>query len=39
MRIQNLVKVIRRKGDELFIKWKGYDNSFDTRIGKNDIAI
>ena len=23
-------KAIKRKGDELYVKWKGYDNSFDS---------
>ena len=23
-------KVIKRKGDKLYVKWKGYDNSFDS---------
>ena len=23
-------KVIRKKGDKLYVKWKGYDNSFDS---------
>ena len=25
-------KVIKRKGDELYIKWKSYDNSFNSWI-------
>ena len=31
-------KIIRRKGDKLFVKWKGYDNSFNSWINKNDIV-
>ena len=27
-------KVIRRKGDKLYVKWKGYDNSFNSWIDK-----
>ena len=27
-------KVIKRKGDKLYVKWKGYDNSFNSRIDK-----
>ena len=27
-------KVIKRKGDNLYVKWKGYDNSFNTWINK-----
>ena len=30
-------KVIRRKGDKLHVKWKGYDNSFNSWIDKKDI--
>ena len=27
-----IVKVIKRKGDKLYVKWKGYSNSFNSRI-------
>ena len=27
-----LKKVITRKGDNLYLKWKGYDNSFNGSI-------
>ena len=27
-----LKKVITRKGDKLYLKWKGYDNSFNGSI-------
>ena len=27
-------KVIRRKGDKLYVKWKGYNNSFNNWIDK-----
>ena len=27
-------KVIKKKGDKLYVKWKGYDNSFNTLIKK-----
>ena len=30
-------KVIKRKGDKLYVKWKGYDNSFNGWIDKKDI--
>ena len=30
-------KVIRRKADKLYVKWKGYDNSFNSWIDKKDI--
>ena len=32
-----LEKVIKRKGDELYVKWKGYDNSFNSWINKKDL--
>ena len=31
-------KVIKRKGDKLYIKWKGYDHSFNSWIDKKDIV-
>ena len=31
-------KVIKRKGDKLYVKWKGYDNSFDSWINKKDLV-
>ena len=30
-------KVIKRKGDKIYVKLKGYDNSFNCWIDKNDI--
>ena len=30
-------KVIKRKSDEIYVKWKGYDNSFNSRIDKKDL--
>ena len=30
-------KVIKRKGDKLYIKWKGYDNSFNSWINKTTL--
>ena len=30
-------KIIKRKGDKLYVKWKGYDNSFNSWINKKDI--
>ena len=29
-------KVIKRKGNKLFVKWKGYNNSFNSWIDKKD---
>ena len=31
-------KVIKRKGDEIYVKWKGYDNSFNSWIVKKDLV-
>ena len=31
-------KVIKKKGDKLYIKWEGYDNSFISWIDKKDLA-
>ena len=33
-----LEKVIKRKGDKLYVKWNGYDNSFNSWIDKNDLV-
>ena len=30
-------KVIKREGNKLYFKWKGYDNSFDSWIDKNNL--
>ena len=29
-------KVIKKKGDKMYMKWKGYDNSFNSWINKKD---
>ena len=31
-------KVIKKKGDELYVKWKGHDNSFNSWIDKKDLV-
>ena len=31
-------KVIKRKDDKLYVKWKGYDNSFDSWIDKKNLV-
>ena len=31
-------KVLKRKGDKLSVKWKGYDNSFNSWIDKKDLV-
>ena len=30
-------KVLQRKGDKLHVKWKGYDNRFNSWIDKKDL--
>ena len=30
-------KVLKRKRDKLYVKWKGYDNSFNSWIDKKDL--
>ena len=30
-------KVIKRKGDKLYVKWKGHDISFNSWIDKKDL--
>ena len=32
-------KVIKRKGDKPYVKWKGYDILFNSWIDKRDIVI
>ena len=31
-------KVLKKKGDKLYVKWKGYDNSFNSCIDKKNIV-
>ena len=31
-------KVIKRKSDEIYVKWKGYDNSINSWIDKKDLV-
>ena len=31
-------KALKKKGDKLYVKWKGYDNSFNSWIDKKDIV-
>ena len=31
-------KVIKRKADKLCVKWKGYDNSFNSWVNKKDLV-
>ena len=30
-------KVIKKKGNKLYVKWRGYDYSFNSWIDKNDV--
>ena len=30
-------KAIKRKGDKLYVKWKGYGSSLNSWIDKNDL--
>ena len=34
----SIEKVINKKGDKLYVKWKRYDNSFNSWIDKKDIV-
>ena len=31
-------KVLKKEGDKLYVKWKGYNNSFNSWIDKKDIV-
>ena len=31
-------KVIKKKGDKLYVKWKGHDSSFNSWIDKNNLT-
>ena len=31
-------KVIKREGDKVYVKWKGYDNSFNSWVDKKDLV-
>ena len=31
-------KIIKRKSDEIYVKWNGYDNSFNSWIDKKDLV-
>ena len=31
-------KVIKNKGNKLYVKWKGHDNSFNSWIDKEDLV-
>ena len=29
--------VLKRKGDKLYVRWKGYDNRFNSWVDKKDL--
>ena len=31
-------KIIKRKGDKLYVKWNGYNNSFNSWITEKDLV-
>ena len=31
-------KVIKKKGDKLYVKWKGYNSLFNSWINKKDLV-
>ena len=31
-------KLSRKKGDKLYVKWKGYDSSFNSWIDRKDLV-
>ena len=31
-------KVLKRKGDKLYVKWIGYDNSLNSWVDKKDLV-
>ena len=33
----NVEKILKKKDDRLYVRWKGYNNSFNSCINKNDI--
>ena len=33
------LKVLNRKGDKLYVKWKGYENLFNSWIDKKDLVF
>ena len=35
---QNIRKNNQKKGDKSYVKWKGYDNSFNNWINKKDVV-
>ena len=36
--VKKIEKVLKRKGDKLYVKWKGYDSRFNSWIDKKDLV-
>ena len=36
-KVFRIEKVLKRKGDKLYVKWKGYDDRFNSWINKKDL--
>ena len=34
-----MIEKVIKKGDKLYVKWKGYDNSFNSWIDKKYVVI
>ena len=35
--VKKIEKVLKRKGEKLYVKWKGYDSLFNSLIDKKDL--
>ena len=35
---KRIEKVLKKKGDKLYVKWEGYDNSFNSWIDEKDLV-
>ena len=36
--LYTIEKILKTKNNKIFVKWKGYDSSFNTWIDKNTIT-
>ena len=36
--LHTIEKIIKKVGNEYLVKWRGYDNSFNSYVNKNDIV-
>ena len=34
-----VLKIIKRKDDKMYVKWKGFENPFNSWVDKKDIII